>query len=444
MPCGRCVGGQRDDVCDEARTKCIARGYNLVDKSAWTAYEARDHFYVGGTEREIAESYGSGSSSGPEGTDVPEKHGFPLVFACQTEATGWYASQVRDGIVGFSMARTSLVNQMVFQGQLKYPRFCMCFEQKILMGDDMRNGGVVTLGGYNPHILDHPLVYVQNTERVPGTRYKVQVNGVYFRQGGGQSIVPDREGQAVVRLDFDAIRFNEKNGGTIVDSGVPLLVFDESIQQSFLTEWEKMVGSSFTLGKVMMTEDEVRALPTLIIQVKVSSFGWVEGWGSPSVRHNSCPTMLGRCALPLIQFVSSRSISIPGTRRRRQVLQPPIRPQHGRRSRSPKPVRRPYGRPGHPLHGIQPQHRDLPREDHSRQQARVLPGHQRHARTRLLLRSLEGSHRLRRVVQLPAQGGRRWRGRRESIIHPIRIPFPPPYLILLMVVVDLILLCPPG
>ena len=310
MPCGRCVGGQRDDVCDDARTKCIARGYNLVDKSAWTAYEARDHFYVGGAEEEIAETYGMGSD--PEGTGVPEKHGFPLVFACQTEATGWYASQVGDGIVGFSMARTSLVNQMVFQGQLKYPRFCMCFEQKILMGDDMRSGGVVTLGGYNPHILDHPLVYVQNTERVPGTRYKVQVNGVYFRQGGGQSIVPDREGQALVRLDFDATRFNEKNGGTILDSGVPLLVFDECIQQSFLTEWEKMVGSSFTLGKVMMTEDEVRALPTLIIQVKVSSFGWSAPSSrrgeSPSVRHNLCSTMLA-VASPAYHL-SSRSISI--------------------------------------------------------------------------------------------------------------------------------------
>ncbi len=272
MPCGRCVGGQRDDACDEARVKCMVANHNLVDKSAWTGYEARDHCYVGGAEKEIAETYGRDSD--PVGTDVPERHGFPLVFVCQTEAAGWFATQVQDGIVGFSMARTSLVNQMWLQGKLKYPRFCMCFEQKLLMGDDMRTGGVVTLGGYDPRILDHPLVYVQNTERMPGTRYKVHVSGVYLRPGGGQSIVPDREGQAMVRLDFDASRFNEKNGGTILDSGVPLLVFDECIQQSFLAEWEKMVGRSFTLGKVLMTEDEVRALPTLIIQIKVSSSGW--------------------------------------------------------------------------------------------------------------------------------------------------------------------------
>lgn len=266
MPCGRCVGGQLDDVCDESHVKCVARGYNLIDKSAWSAYEARDHFYVGGlTAENILESYGR---TDPLGTDIPEKHGFPLVFGCQTEATGWYASQVQDGIVGFSMARTSLVNQMVFQDQLKYPRFCMCFEQVIHKGDDGVSAGIVTLGGYNPQILDHPFVYVQNTEKMPGTRYKVFVNGVYLREGGGQSIVPHREGQAVVRLKFDVTKFNEKNGGTILDSAVPLLVFDESIQQSFLEEWRKMVGSPFTSGKVIMTEEEVRALPTLIIQVK--------------------------------------------------------------------------------------------------------------------------------------------------------------------------------
>eukprot|EP00970_Alexandrium_tamarense_P019791 scaffold14468_cov428-Alexandrium_tamarense.AAC.1 len=102
MPCGRCVGGQRDDVCDNSREKCIARGFNLVDKSAWTAYEARDYFYVGGAEAELA----SLGLVDPTGTDAPERYGFPLVFACQTEATGWYSSQVQDGIMGFSTART--------------------------------------------------------------------------------------------------------------------------------------------------------------------------------------------------------------------------------------------------------------------------------------------------------------------------------------------------
>ena len=268
MPCGRCVGGQREDVCDDSRERCLARGYNLVDKSAWLAYEARDYVYVGGAEEQLAEE----GVLDKVGTAVPRDHGFPLVFACQTEATGWYATQVKDGVVGFSTARTSFVNQMVFQEKLPHPRFAMCFQQKLLMGDDMRSTGVVTLGGYNPKILDAPLVFVQNTAVQGDTRYKVYVRNIYFRKGGGQSVVPDRDGQVLKKLNFDAVRFNAKNGGTILDSGVPLLILDESIQKSFLEEWKKMVGADFTFGKMILTQKDVRSFPTIIVQIRVSVF----------------------------------------------------------------------------------------------------------------------------------------------------------------------------
>ena len=267
MPCGRCVGGQREDVCDDSRERCLARGYNLVDKSAWLAYEARDYVYVGGAEDQLAEE----GVLDKAGTLVPRDHGFPLVFACQTEATGWYATQVKDGVVGFSTARTSFVNQMVFQQQLPHPRFAMCFQQKLPMSDHTRSTGVVTLGGYNPKILDAPLVFVQNTAVKGDTRYKVYVRNIYFRKGGGQSVVPYKDGQALKKLNFDAVRFNAKNGGTILDSGVPLLILDESIQQSFLEEWKKMVGADFTFGKMILTQNDVRSFPTIIVQIRVSS-----------------------------------------------------------------------------------------------------------------------------------------------------------------------------
>ena len=147
------------------------------------------------------------------------------------------------------------------------------------------------------------------------------MRNIYFRQGGGQSIVPDRDGQPIVRLDIDAAAFNRRNGGTILDSGVPLLVFDESIQvraffatddrrrqrrprrtdgaralvgflfpllqlttcrisrcfvprqMTFLSEWKKMVGTDFTFGKMLITESDVKAFPTLIVQIKVRTRG---------------------------------------------------------------------------------------------------------------------------------------------------------------------------
>ncbi|KAL3792156.1 hypothetical protein HJC23_009620 [Cyclotella cryptica] len=261
MPCGRCASGsESSDACDETRTSCIVSGENRLDKSSvWTAYEARDYVYVGGAEAELK---GMGVTD-PTGSDASERYGFPLVFGCQTEATGWYASQVHDGIAGLSSAKTSFVNQMVFQDKLKYSRFTMCFQKGT-------TGGLVTLGGFNPKTLDSPMVYAQNEETEGKTAFKVFVRNVYLREGGGQSVVSDEDAQSssMVKLNFDANAFNAGNGGTIVDSGLPLLVFDQSIQAAFLMEWKKMVGTEFSFGKLVFTEEDVLRLPTLILQIK--------------------------------------------------------------------------------------------------------------------------------------------------------------------------------
>ena len=259
MPCGRCASGsQSSDACDAKREHCVVTATNRLDStSSWTAYESRDYIYVGGAEEELG-------GMDPYGSDVAERFGFPLVFGCQTEAKGWYSSQVHDGIAGLSSARTSFVNQMVFQDKLKYPRFTMCFEKGT-------TDGIVTLGGFNPRTLDSPMVYVQNIETEGSTGFKVFVRNVYLRKGGGQSVTSDGDGisSKLVKLDFNADQFNAGNQGTIIDSGLPLLVMDEGIQESFLAEWKQITGSDFSFGKMRLTESDILSLPTLIFQIKV-------------------------------------------------------------------------------------------------------------------------------------------------------------------------------
>lgn len=287
MPCGRCASASdSSDACDETRTSCITTGENRLDTSSvWKAYESRDYVYVGGAEAELK---GMGVID-PTGTDAAERFGFPLVFGCQTEATGWYASQVHDGIAGFSSAKTSFVNQMVFQDKLKYSRFTMCFQKGT-------TGGMITLGGFNPKTLDSPMVYVQNEESEGKTAFKVFVRNIYLRKGGGQSIADgDDKLSNVVKLNFDANAFNAGNGGTIVDSGLPLLVFDQSIQETFLTEWKKMVGAEFSFGKLILTEDDVLKLPTLILQIKVRgllfSECFLQSWNDSNQIELGCPSL---------------------------------------------------------------------------------------------------------------------------------------------------------
>jgi hypothetical protein len=264
MPCGRCATGTASsDACDDKREQCVVSAVNRLDSSSsWTAYESRDYIYVGGADEELG-------GMEPVGSDVAERYGFPLVFGCQTEATGWYSTQVHDGIAGLSSAKTSFVNQMVFQDKLQYPRFTLCFVKGT-------TDGLVTLGGFNPKTLDTPMVYVQNVETEGSTGFKVFVRNVYLRKGGGQSIISDGDEIAskLVKLNFDAEQFNSFNKGTVIDSGLPLLVLDESIQESFLTEWKRVTGSEFSFGKMRLTEADILSLPTLVFQIKVCYIYW--------------------------------------------------------------------------------------------------------------------------------------------------------------------------
>ncbi len=48
-------------------------------------------------------------------------------------------------------------------------------------------------------------------------------------------------------------------------SGVPLVIFNEGIQETFLAEWKKIVGTEFTFVKMLITKNIIRALPTIIL-----------------------------------------------------------------------------------------------------------------------------------------------------------------------------------
>lgn len=277
VQCGHCISSlnnpdpEEPDVCHPSTNDCFATA-TYVDHSSWTGYEARDYVYIGGA---------AGAGAGLEGTDVARKHGFEMVFACQTRTRGWFSTQVKDGVLGFSTAPSSFVNQMHSSGKLGKPRFSLCFSRKHHKMDARKDGagsGVVTLGGYDPTFLDTPMVYAQTaTSDADGkSLFKVYITAIYLREGGGQSVVPDNEDQGVHSVPFDAKALNSPpsveneggHGGTAVDSGTPFTLLDHRLEAPFREAWKKITGRDFTYGKQWLTEKEVLAMPTVIIQLK--------------------------------------------------------------------------------------------------------------------------------------------------------------------------------
>ena len=327
IPCGQCAStvlpshAQTGETCEIARPgspsgqrKCLTSlhsSYVGGDPSYWSAYEARENFYLGGAD------LGEGITEATiEGTDAPSRHGFPVTFACQSSATGWFSDPgvVRDGVAGFSSAPTSLVQQMYMAGKLPHPRFSLCFNRQlrakhgnIVTADvndgSSKNAGVLTLGGFDPAYLTTPIGWANDInhsnlsrqqllanqgDHRADTSYRVRVTGMYLREGGGQSIMtaPNQAPQGLRGVRFDWRQLGGQ-GSAAVDSAYPYTILDRGLEGPFLDAWRKATGGGiFSYEPQQLTADELRMMPTIILQFEGSS-------DKSSVDPNAVPNLAG-------------------------------------------------------------------------------------------------------------------------------------------------------
>lgn len=296
IPCGKCLGPGGQCSSDAGNTCVVSETH--PDRSSWTGYEARDVALLG-------------APPSAEGTAAASEKGFSLGFVCQSSARGRFATQVRDGVLGFSPAPTGFISQMSKSGKLKKARFSLCFESweasarltmlaqqayaAALPAAPDLDAGAVTLGGFNPKMIDTPMTYAQSVaaDAAPGedrVGYRVRVTSIYLREGGGPSIRPDHDVGSVRlrRVTFDPDEFNAEGGGMAVDSGALHTVLHASAEESFMEMWSRSTnGGHFSSGKAILTEEEMIGLPTIILQFK--SYEGVD----TSLDPNTIPNMAG-------------------------------------------------------------------------------------------------------------------------------------------------------
>jgi len=139
----------------------------------------------------------------------------------------------------------------------------------------------VTLGGYDPRLDQTPMSYAQSVGTRGDTGYNVFINGIYIREGGGESVVPNSMSQKLHAVRFNAEEYNsqqsDRNGdgifteGATVDSGTPYLLFDKTIEAAFQNAWRKaMGGTPFSYGKLYLTKQQVAKMPTILLQLQSS------------------------------------------------------------------------------------------------------------------------------------------------------------------------------
>lgn len=261
IACGECQRGHCTNSNNGSGDCKIGMSYQ--EGSSWSAFEAKDMVYIGGPHDHGLTVDNGGSS------DLDPGHAFafsfPMTFGCQTKLTGLFKTQLADGIMGMDDANTAFWAQMYKANIISDKQFSLCFTRQPLPDKKGTEAGAMTMGGYDVRLHSSPMVYSGRVGSSGGF-YNVHVRKVYLRHGsGGEGAKSTDPNAQVVTLSVSEDQLN--HGNVIVDSGTTDTYFTRRIATEFNTVYQQLSGRAYSHSGVSLTEDELKALPTILIQL---------------------------------------------------------------------------------------------------------------------------------------------------------------------------------
>ena len=262
-PEGRpCTFGQCDLQSSEGGTCQIVRSYG---DSGWEAYEAQDVAYAGGLhDRSVTPVDGEDVGEDPKDA---ASFSFILTFGCQTKVNGYFAQQLASGVMGLDRRAQSFWGQMRSQRVIDRAVFGLCFVRQPIASRGGTTAGAVTLGGIEEGLNDGPMVYAKTmvTDN-GGASFKLRVRKMYLRESGGTSVMYDGKA-GYHQLDVEEETLNGGDGMFDIDSGTTDTYFIKGIGEEFRKVWKEIVKSDYTNEPVKLSDQELRKLPTVILQM---------------------------------------------------------------------------------------------------------------------------------------------------------------------------------
>lgn len=142
--------------------------------------------------------------------------------------------------------------------------FSLCFNR--YRDRKLDNAGTLTIGGYKSDFLTSPMVYFKNTG-IDG-KYSSIITNIYLREGGGESVNVEAD-QKIIRVVFRKDSANS-GPGTVIDTTYPGTLLNYRIGNAFKDEWFSITNKQFFSSPVSLSDQELRKLPTILVQLQSS------------------------------------------------------------------------------------------------------------------------------------------------------------------------------
>ena len=288
VSCHKCSLG----FCSKLRkdTQCLIRA-SYTEGSSWVAYEAIDRTFLGQispslpptTSFEINNEEATKTNSNLTKESKKYKNvTFDLRFACQTKLSGFFKTQLADGIMGLNIERDSFWYQLHREGVIFRKQFTICLapkdkfdplvekssiHEKNETHDARITAGFMTFGGAEEGPISSRIVYAQLYSSI---FYTVKINKIYIlKDVSGQDSQESLNGKLVpVKINVGSLTNSNKEAGyAIVDSGATETYLN-NIKEEFQKKWKEITGFDYEHEYTHLTEDQLSKIPTIIIQLK--------------------------------------------------------------------------------------------------------------------------------------------------------------------------------
>jgi len=271
-PCNTC---EKDTQCES--NSCIMHYHHPSDlSSSWDAYEARDIAFYGIRNEESYKTLINTKNADPYKTF---EYAFKFSFGCQTKVSLSPQQQLLlqgedvNGMLGMNKNFVTMWGQMYRENILKHRSFSLCFGRQTIgvdseVGD---GGGAMTLGGYDERLHDTPIMYTTTTTRSSSNssnfpeddNFYVHIRKLHLRDGESNNNDNDAE---MITLNIPETSLNIRP--ISIQSGSAYTYLPKAFSAPFKNAFYRLTEKQYTNdGIYMMTENEVRSLPTILLQL---------------------------------------------------------------------------------------------------------------------------------------------------------------------------------